>query len=116
LFFIMPIQKEYLKKRDSLDHSKNSQNIVALLKPDKSFPFIGFWKKDCNDNVGLAIDKATDGKYSVSYCTSTDCEKPNTEMPNTSLVDDPKYRIINANTIEFLMADNYAWRYYRCTP
>lgn len=116
LFFIMPIRKEYLKKRDSIDHSKNSQNIVALLKPDKSFPFIGFWKKDCSDNVGLAIDKTDDGKYSVSYCTSTDCEKPGTGLPNTSLIDDPKYRIINANTIEFLIADNYVWRYSRCTP
>lgn len=116
LFFVLPIYKEYLKKKDSLDHTKNSQNITSFLKPDKSFPLIGFWKKDCKDSVGLAIDKTVDGKYSVSYCTSTDCEKPGTEMPNTSLIDDPRYRVINENTIEFLIADNYAWRYYRCTP
>ncbi len=116
IFFILPVRKEYIKKRDSLDHSKNSQNIVAYLKPDKSFPFIGFWKKDCKDTVGLAIDKTEDGKYSLSYCTSNDCEKPGTGLPNTSLIDDPKYRIINADTIEFLIADNYVWRYNRCIP
>ncbi len=117
VFFILPVHKEYIKKRDSLDHSKNSQNIVEFLKPDKSFPFIGFWKKDCKkDTVGLAIDKTDDGKYSVSYCTSTDCYKPGTEMPNTKLVDDPRYRIIDKDTIEIQIADEYYWRYYRCTP
>ena len=116
LFIVLPIYKEYQKKKDSLDRSKNSQNITAFLKPDKSLPFIGFWKKDCNDNIGLAIDKTDDGKYSVSYCTSTDCEKPGTGLPNTSLIDDPRYRIINVNAIEFLIADNYVWRYSRCTP
>jgi uncharacterized RDD family membrane protein YckC len=116
VFFILPVRKEYIKKRDSLDHSKNSQNIVAELRPDESFPFIGFWKRDCKNTVGLAIDKTDDGKYSVSYCTSTDCYKPGTEMPNTSLVDDSRYRIIDNNTIEIQIADEYYWRYYRCTP
>lgn len=116
IFFILPVRKEYIKKRDSLDHSKNSQNIVAYLKPDKSFPFIGFWKRDCKDTAGLAIDKADDGKYSVSHCTSTDCYKPGTEMPNTTLIDDPRYRIIDKNTIEIQIADDYYWRYNRCTP
>jgi uncharacterized RDD family membrane protein YckC len=116
LFFIVPSYKEYLKKKDSLDRSKNSQNIAAFLKPDKSFPFIGFWKKDCKDHVGLAIDKADDGKYTVSYCTSFDCHKPGTDMPNTSLIGDPRYRIINENTIEVGIFGNYYWRYNRCTP
>ena len=115
-FIILPMHKEYIKQRDSLDHSKNSQNIVALLKPDKSFPFIGFWKRDCKDTVGHAIDKTDDGKYSISYCTSTDCYKPGTRIPNTSLIDDAKYRILDNNTIEFQIADDYYWRYHRCTP
>jgi uncharacterized RDD family membrane protein YckC len=116
LFFILPMREEYIKQRDSLDHSKNSQNVVALLKPDKSFPFIGFWKRDCKDTVGLAIDKADDGKYSLAYCTSTDCYKPGTRIPNTSLIDDPTYRIIDNNTIEFQIAADSYWRYHRCTP
>lgn len=116
VFFIVPARKEYIKKRDSLDHSKNSQNIVAYLKPDKYFPFIGFWKRACKDTVGLAIDKTDDGKYSVSYCTSTDCYKPGTERPNTTLVDDPRYRIVDKDTIEIQIADEYYWRYHRCTP
>ena len=116
LFFILPMRKEYIKQRDSLDHSKNSQNIVALLKPDKSFPFIGFWKRDCKDTVGLAIDKTDDGKYSVSRCTSFDCNKPGTYMPNTSLIDDQRFRIIDKNTIEIMIAGDYYWQYHRCTP
>jgi hypothetical protein len=115
VFFIVPMRKEYIKRRDSLDHSKNSQNIVAYLMPDKSFPFIGFWKRDCKDTVGLAIDKTDDGKYSVSYCTSIDCYKPGTERPNTMLVDDPRYRIVDKDTIEAQIADEYYWRYHRCT-
>jgi len=115
-FFILPARTEYIKKRDSLDHSKNSQNIVTYLKPDKSFPFIGFWKRDCKDTSGLAIDKTDDGKYSVSHCTSTYCYKPGTEMPNTSLIDDPRCRIIDRNTIEIQIAGDYYWRYYRCAP
>lgn len=116
LFLIVPTRKAYLKKRDSLDHSNNSQNIVALLKPDKAFPFIGFWKKDCKDTSGLAIDKTEEGKYSISHCTSTYCYKPGTQMPNTTLIDDPRYRIIDKNTFEIRIAGDYYWRYYRCTP
>ncbi len=116
LFFMLPMRKEYIKQKDSLDHSKNSQNIVSLLKPDNFFPFIGFWKRDCKDTVGLAIDKTDDGQYSIAYCTSTDCYKPGTRMLNTSLIHDPKYRIIDNNTIEFQIAADYYWRYHRCTP
>jgi uncharacterized RDD family membrane protein YckC len=116
LFFVMPSYKIYLKKKDSMDHSKTSQNIAAFLKPDKSFPFIGFWKRDCNDHVGLAIDKADDGKYSVSLCTSLRCYKPGTYMSNTSLIDDQRFRIVNENAIEVEIIGDYYWRYYRCTP
>jgi uncharacterized RDD family membrane protein YckC len=116
LFFILPSYKAFLKKKDSVDHTKNSQIIAASLKPDKSFPFIGFWKKDCKDHVGLAIDKTDDGKYSVSFCTSTDCKKPGTDMPNTRLIDDPRYRIINKDAIDVAIVGDYYWHYYRCTP
>jgi len=37
-------------------------------------------------------------------------------MPNTTLIDDPRYRIIDNNTIEIEIAGDYYWRYYRCTP
>ncbi len=115
-FFIMPSYKIYLQKKESIDHSKNSLNIAAFLKPDESYPFIGLWKKDCKDRVGLAIDKAADGKYSVSRCTSFDCYKPGTYMPNTTLIDDQKFRVIDKNTIEIDIIGDYYWRYYRCTP
>ncbi|MFI4962891.1 MAG: RDD family protein [Legionellales bacterium] len=120
LYFALPmckgVHKEYEHRLHSIDHSKTSQNIAASLKPDKNYPYIGFWKKDCKTDVGLAIDKTNDGKYSVSLCTRTGCYKPGTYRPNTSLIDDQKYRIINDNIIELAVVGDYYWRYYKCSP
>lgn len=115
-FIAWPTYKAYQKKVQNIDTNKTSQNIVSLLKPEKNFPYIGFWKKDCKSSVGLAIDKADDGKYSVSLCRPEGCYKPGTYMPNISLIEDQKYRIIDKNTIEIAIADDYYWRYYRCSP
>jgi len=79
---------------------RNSRNIEQFIVYDPAFPFIGFWKSDCTDNSGLAIEKTEDGLYSVTHCGPGGCFKPGTYRPNTTLVNDPLYKIIDNNTIE----------------
>ena len=93
-----------------VDSKKTSANIQNLLEPDENYPFIGFWKKNCSDNYGLAIEKAGDGLYSVSFCGPGGCMNSET---NTSLTNDPAYRIIDENTIEVKGKNGFS-RYHRC--
>ena len=51
-----------------VDHSRNSENIYDYLELDEEYPYIGFWKKDCSLEYGMAIEKVGDGFYSVSFC------------------------------------------------
>ena len=93
-----------------VDSNKTSANIQNFLEPDENYPFIGFWKKNCSDNYGLAIEKAGDGLYSVSFCGPGGCMKSET---NTSLTNNPAYRIIDENTIEVKEKKGFS-RYHRC--
>ena len=93
-----------------VDSNKTSANIQYLLEPDENYPFIGFWKKNCSNNYGLAIEKAGDGLYSVSFCGPGGCMKSET---NTSLTNDPAYRIIDENTIEVKGKKGFS-KYHRC--
>ena len=93
-----------------VDSEKTSANIQNFLEPDENYPFIGFWKKNCSDNYGLAIEKAGDGLYSVSFCGPGGCRKSET---NTSITNDPAYRIIDENTIEVEGKKGIS-NYHRC--
>jgi hypothetical protein len=66
------------------------------------FPYAGFWKPyDCTPSFGLAISPARrPGLYSVSFCGPGGCFKPGTYRPDTTLVNDEKYWVIDLNTIE----------------
>jgi len=76
-------------------------------------PLAGFWKKsNCDDHFGLAI--APEGKlYSVSFCGPGGCFAPGTYRPNTTIVGDPHYRVIDDDTIEVGGKDGFS-RYVRC--
>ena len=93
-----------------VDSKKTSANIQSFLELDENYPFIGFWKKNCSDNYGLAIEKDGDGLYSVSFCGPGGCMKSET---NTSLTNDPAYRIIDENTIEVKGKKGIS-SYHRC--
>jgi|SRR6267154_1857894 len=76
--------------------------------------FTGFWKASCSDAFGIQIKKQPGQVFSVSFCGPGGCFKPGEWMPNTPLIGDPKYRVINANTIE--IEQDQGWkRYTRCT-
>ena len=93
-----------------VDSKKTSASIQNLLEPDENYPFIGFLKKKCSNNYGLAIEKTGDGLYSVSFCGPGGCMKSET---NTSLTNNPAYRIIDENTIEVKGKKGFS-RYHRC--
>ncbi|WP_456416530.1 hypothetical protein [Thiolapillus sp.] len=95
------------------DPGKDSSNIARLLSYEKTHPYVGFWKRDCSNNFGLAIDKAGVDLYSVSFCSPQDCFKPNTYRPNTSLVNDSSYRMVDEDSIEVRDGADF-FRYYRC--
>ncbi len=97
----------------SSNQAKNCYTIKNYLQPDSNFPYIGFWKENCGDNFGFAIDRTADGKYSISFCGPGSCSEPGTYRPNTSLINDPEYRLIDGNTIDILTKKGFK-RQYRC--
>lgn len=98
---------------DTDDPGKDSSNIESMLHYDDRYPWVGFWKSNCSNTFGLAIDKAENGYYSVSFCGPSGCFKPGSYRPNTSLEDDDHYKLINNDTIEVEGRDGFS-RYHRC--
>ena len=82
------------------------------------FPYAGFWKTpDCRPEYGLAIAPAgSQGLYSLSFCGPGGCFAPGTYRPNTRLIDDEKYGVVNMNTIDVRGCKLTApfTRYVRC--
>lgn len=100
----------------SHDLSREAE-LTAVATAD--FPYAGFWKShDCTASFGLAISPAgKPGLYSVSFCGPGGCFTPGTYRPNTTLVNDEKYWVIDLNTIEVGGCGKFAGqfaRYVRC--
>lgn len=88
-------EKQYVP---DVDITRNSTNIESLLRVNKNSPYVGFWKTQCTDEFGLAIDAIADGKYTVAFCGPGGCDGSKS-LEHTALTDDPRYRIIDQNTI-----------------
>lgn len=80
----------------------------------KSDDYTGFWKRNGTDAFGVQIKKQAGNLYSVSFCGPGGCFAPGEWTPNTTIVGDPKYRVIDANTIEIGVGQNWT-RYSKCT-
>jgi hypothetical protein len=103
-----------LSQNDTHDRSSNSANVATTLVPSTEYPLTGFWKNSCTENFGLAIKPAAEPRiYSVTFCGPGGCFKPGTYRPNTAIVDDPAYRVIDQETIEVEGHDGFS-RYVRC--
>jgi hypothetical protein len=76
--------------------------------------FTGFWKVNCSDAFGVQIKKQPGNTFSVSFCGPGGCFAPGEWKPNTPIIGDPKYRVINANTIELPFGQGWN-RYTRRT-
>lgn len=85
--------------------------LVAACK--RPTDFTGFWKVNCTDAFGVQIKKQPGNLFSVSFCGPGGCFAPGEWRPNTPIIGDPKYRILNRTTIEI---GGQGWtRYARCT-
>jgi len=97
-----------------LTHEPNwyvEQNAVK----SESHPLAGFWKDDkCKDPWGWAIGPAGSGLYYISFCGPGGCFKEGTYRPNTSIIDDPKYNIVDDNTIMFKSKGEWT-KHVRCS-
>lgn len=76
--------------------------------------YTGFWKSNCRDAFGLQIMPVNAEEYSVSFCGPGGCFEPGTYRPNTTLLNDPNYKIINSKEIHVLGRDGWSV-YFKCT-
>jgi len=94
-------------------HNKDRTAEKAAIRTP-GYPLAGFWKQGtCRDHFGLAIAPAGEQMYSVSYCGPRGCFKPGSYRPNTRIVDDPLYKVIDNDTIDTKVVDGFS-RYVRC--
>lgn len=86
---------------------------TAIATPD--FPYAGFWKSnDCTASYGIAIAPAgKKGFYSVSFCGPGGCFTPGTYRPNTRIVGDDKYFVIDLNNIDVRGCGELSYSYTR---
>ena len=76
--------------------------------------FTGFWKVNCSDAFGVQIKPQGEKLYSVSFCGPGGCFAPGTWTPNTTIVGDPHYRVLDPKTLEIQHGDGWL-RYTKCT-
>jgi hypothetical protein len=85
--------------------------VAACKKPSD---FTGFWKANCTDAFGVQIKKQPGNLFSVAFCGPGGCLAPGEWTPNTLIVGDPKYRVLNPTIIE--IETGLGWtRYTKCT-
>ncbi|MFH1017478.1 MAG: hypothetical protein V1798_04755 [Pseudomonadota bacterium] len=99
--------------RNPDDPGKNSQNVAQSIPYDTAYPLSGFWKLDCGRNFGIAIQRAGNNQYSVSFCGPGGCFKPGTWMPNTTIVNDPEFQVINNDTLKLKGSKGFD-EWHRC--
>jgi hypothetical protein len=77
-------------------------------------PYAGFWKDEgCKDSWGWAIGPIAPEIYYISFCGPGGCFKEGTYRPNTSIVNDPKYKILDEDTIMFKSQEGWS-KHVRC--
>lgn len=90
-----------------------SLTVESRLIADEAHPLVGFWRENCGNDFGLAVDRTVEGLYSVSFCGPGGCSEPGTYRANTNIVDDPMYRIIGDERIMVWGGDGFT-EYRRC--
>lgn len=96
-------REHHVNVEDHIDRSRTSQNVASTIHHDPAYPMAGFWKNNCADDFGLAIEAAGNGNYSIMFCGPGACGRRD-KSPTIDLRRDKRYRIIDTNTIEELPA------------
>lgn len=95
-------------------NSEPNWHVEQSAIPSSSHPLAGFYKgDDCKDPWGWAVGPAGDDKYYISFCGPGGCFAEGTYRPNTSIVGDPNYQVIDENTIKFKSDDGWS-THVRC--
>ena len=76
--------------------------------------FTGFWKVNCSDAFGVQIKRQPSNLFSISFCGPGGCFGPGEWTPNSPIIGDPNYRVINATILEIKHGQGWT-RYTRCT-
>ena len=95
-------------KVDTHDPERMAEQMAI---PSDEFPLAGFYKGKVTENFGFAIGPNKEsGTYYISFCGPGGCFKPGTYLPNTTIIDDPNYEVIDNNTIKFKRSGNLVKR------
>jgi pimeloyl-ACP methyl ester carboxylesterase len=96
---------------EPIDPRRNSTNVANTLKRHPAFPLIGFWKRSCDEDVGIAIERGFPwlSFYRVESCIPYSCGL----WGYSKIVNDFDYRVVDQNTLilESMPAPN---EYHRC--
>ena len=84
-----------------LSLNQKTSATIRNLRPTPQMPYVGFWKEKSWHNFGIAIAPVGEGTYSVSFCGPGGCFNPGEWTPNTPIVGDPRYQVIDKDTIVF---------------
>lgn len=102
------------KQQSTSDANENSTPAYQPPRTHVEGNFTGFWKKNCSDQFGIQIAPFSGNKYSVSFCGPGGCFEPGEWRPNTTLVGDGSYQVINSNHIRLSAQDGWS-EYIKCS-
>jgi hypothetical protein len=93
----------------------NTEPQFAIPPASASHPYAGLWKDGhCDEAFGLLIAPAGQRLYSVSFCGPGGCFPPGAYRPDTAIVGDADYKVIDDNTLDVRSPNGKFQRYARC--
>lgn len=78
--------------------------------PNRTLPFEGYWQTNCSDNSGILFTYVGGTEFSVQFCSGIGCSDPGKYKPNTSIINDPDYKIIDDT--HMYIKDHFGFRKY----
>jgi hypothetical protein len=77
--------------------------------------YTGFWKRNCQDEVGVQITRLREKLYSFSFCNPDGCTLPGKYRPNSPIDGDPTYDVQSATRMRLKHDDQSYTPYQKCT-
>lgn len=96
-------------------NSEPNWHVEENAVPSPTHPLAGFYKEDsCKDPWGWAIGPAGENGYYISFCGPGGCFEEGAYRPNTSIINDPNYKVVDEDTINFRSINGWS-THVRCT-
>lgn len=114
LFMVPPSTNGELERQFAGRDPEPNWDAEQHAQRSDEHPLAGFWKEGgCDDDWGLAIGPMQKGTYYVSFCGPGGCFSRTDYRPETTIYDDPQYRVVDQNTIEVKGRVDFS-TYHRC--